>query len=48
MFSTGPNTDAGGTRDTLCHLDIPMRNCSVSLDGVAMTQDGKVVADGQK
>lgn len=48
MFSTGPNTDAGGARDTLCHLDIPMRSCSVSLDGVAMTQDGKVVADGQK
>jgi 2,5-dihydroxypyridine 5,6-dioxygenase len=47
MFSTGPNTDAGGTRDTLCHLDIPMRNCSVSLDGVPMTQEGKVVADGQ-
>lgn len=48
MFSTGPNTDAGGTRDTLCHLDIPMRNCSVSLDGTPMTQNGKVVADGQK
>jgi 2,5-dihydroxypyridine 5,6-dioxygenase len=47
MFSTGPNTDAGGTRDTLCHLDIPMRKCSVSLDGVPMTLNGKVVADGQ-
>jgi 2,5-dihydroxypyridine 5,6-dioxygenase len=47
MFSTGPNTDAGGSRDTLCHLDIPMRNCSVSLDGVSMTVNGKVVAEGQ-
>jgi 2,5-dihydroxypyridine 5,6-dioxygenase len=47
MFSTGPNTDAGGKRDTLCHLDIPMRNCSVSLDNIPMTVDGKVVADGQ-
>jgi len=47
MFSTGPNTDAGGRRDTLCHLDIPMRKCSVSLDGVPMTVDGKVVAQGQ-
>ena len=47
MFSTGPNTDAGGSRDTLCHLDIPMRKCSVSLDGVPMTVDGKVVAEGQ-
>jgi 2,5-dihydroxypyridine 5,6-dioxygenase len=47
MFSTGPNTDAGGSRDTLCHLDIPMRKCSVSLDNVPMTVDGKVVAEGQ-
>lgn len=47
MFSTGPNTDAGGSRDTLCHLDIPMRKCSVYLDGVPMTVNGKVVADGQ-
>ncbi|MCW5751375.1 MAG: 2,5-dihydroxypyridine 5,6-dioxygenase [Anaerolineales bacterium] len=47
MFSTGPNTDAGGSRNTLCHLDIPMRKCSVSLDGVPMTIDGKVVAKGQ-
>lgn len=47
MFSTGPNTDAGGSRETLCHLDIPMRKCSVSLDGVPMTVNGKVVAQGQ-
>jgi 2,5-dihydroxypyridine 5,6-dioxygenase len=43
LFSTGPNTDGGGTRDTLCHLDIPMRFCSVSLDGQPVTQRGKVV-----
>lgn len=47
LFSTGPNTDGGGARDTLCHLDIPMRNCSLSLDGVPMTVAGKVVAPGQ-
>ena len=47
MFSTGPNTDAGGSRDTLCHLDIPMRKCSVSLDDMPMTVNGKIVADGQ-
>jgi 2,5-dihydroxypyridine 5,6-dioxygenase len=47
MFSSGPNTDAGGSRNTLCHLDIPMRKCSVSLDGTPMTLNGKVVADGQ-
>ena len=43
LFSTGPNTDAGGRRDTLCHLDIPMRNCSVSLDGRAMTHKGQLI-----
>ncbi len=48
MFSTGPNTDAGGKRDTHCHLDVPMRRCSVWLDGEAMTVDGKVVAPEQK
>ena len=45
LFSTGPNTDGGGKRDTLCHLDIPMRSCSVSLDGVPVTKNGKVLAD---
>lgn len=47
LFSTGPNTDAGGKRDTHCHLDIPMRRCSVALDGEPMTIDGKVVAPDQ-
>src|SRR5690606_28255572 len=32
MFSTGPNLEGGGTRDTKCHLDIPMLDCSVFLD----------------
>lgn len=45
LFSTGPNTEAGGSRDTPCHLDIPLRGCSLSLDGVPMTQDGMVVHD---
>jgi 2,5-dihydroxypyridine 5,6-dioxygenase len=44
MFSTGPNTDAGGSRNTRCHLDVPMRACTVSLDGVPVTVDGKLVA----
>lgn len=44
LFSTGPNTEAGGSRDTPCHLDIPLRGCSLSLDGVPMTVDGRVVA----
>jgi 2,5-dihydroxypyridine 5,6-dioxygenase len=48
LFSTGPNTEAGGTRDTPCHIDIPLRNCSVSLDGEAMTVDGKVIPADQR
>jgi 2,5-dihydroxypyridine 5,6-dioxygenase len=43
MFSTGPNTDAGGSRNTLCHLDIPMRHCTVRLDGEIIVADGRVV-----
>jgi 2,5-dihydroxypyridine 5,6-dioxygenase len=43
LFSTGPNTDGGGTRATPCHLDIPMRGCTVSLDGTPVTRRGKVV-----
>lgn len=48
MFSTGPNTDAGGTRDTLCHLDMPMRNCSVWLDGTPMLIEGEVIPEDQR
>ena len=48
MFSTGPNTDAGGARNTLCHLDMPMRNCSVHLDGTPMLIKGEVVAADQR
>ncbi len=48
MFSTGPNTDAGGTRDTLCHLDMPMRNCSVWLDGTPMLIKGEVIPEDQR
>lgn len=45
LFSTGPNTDGGGKRDTLCHLDIPMRKCSVSLDGVPVSLHGRILPD---
>ena len=43
MFSTGPNAEAGGNRHTPCHLDIPMLDCSVALDGKPATIDGRVV-----
>ncbi|MFF7708952.1 2,5-dihydroxypyridine 5,6-dioxygenase [Pseudomonas sp. NPDC007930] len=44
LFSTGPNTEVGGTRKTPCHMDIPLRNCSVFLDEEPVVIDGKVVA----
>lgn len=33
LFSTGPNIHGGGKRSTPCHIDAPMRNCSLYLDG---------------
>jgi 2,5-dihydroxypyridine 5,6-dioxygenase len=43
LFSMGPNNEVGGTRSTPCHIDIPMRNCSVALDDVFVVREGKVV-----
>lgn len=48
LFSTGPNTEAGGDRDTPCHLDIPLRACTVRLDGEAMVEDGRVMREDQR
>ncbi len=43
LFSTGPNTELGGTNDTACHLDIPLRNCSLYLDGEQIVDTGRIV-----
>ncbi len=43
MFSTGPNNELGGLNDTACHLDIPMRDCSLFLDDEPIVIDGDVV-----
>jgi len=43
LFSTGPNTELGGSNDTACHLDIPMRHCSLFLDGQPVVRDGALV-----
>lgn len=48
LFSTGPNTEAGGTRNTPCHMDIPMRNCSLFLDGEPMVAKGDVIPEDQR
>lgn len=43
LFSLGPNLELGGTNDTACHLDLPMRRCSLWLDDVQILRDGDVV-----
>jgi 2,5-dihydroxypyridine 5,6-dioxygenase len=43
LFSLGPNTEVGGDNDTACHLDMPMRNCNLSLDGVPIVEKGRIV-----
>jgi 2,5-dihydroxypyridine 5,6-dioxygenase len=43
LFSLGPNNEAGGTRTTACHIDIPLRGCTVMLDGEPVVQAGKVL-----
>jgi 2,5-dihydroxypyridine 5,6-dioxygenase len=45
LFSLGPNTELGGTNDTPCHLDIPMKNCTLYLDGKLIVHDGDIVID---
>ena len=43
LFSTGPNQEFGGGNDTQCHVDIPMRNCSLYLDDEPIVVDGDIV-----
>lgn len=43
LFSTGPNTQGGGTRNTLGHYDVPMRECTVMLDDEVIIDRGKFV-----
>ncbi|MFT3803990.1 MAG: 2,5-dihydroxypyridine 5,6-dioxygenase [Burkholderiaceae bacterium] len=45
MFSTGPNNELGGANDTPCHLDIPMRGCSLFLDDAPVVIDGDIVVE---
>lgn len=48
LFSTGPNQELGGSNDTQCHIDIPMRNCSMYLDDEPVLIDGEFVIDDLK
>lgn len=40
MYSTGANENAN--RFTPCHFDLPMRDCTVELDGVPVVRDGRL------
>jgi 2,5-dihydroxypyridine 5,6-dioxygenase len=40
LYSTGANEVAG--RHTLGHFDLPLRGCTVSLDGLVVVQDGQL------
>jgi 2,5-dihydroxypyridine 5,6-dioxygenase len=41
LYSTGANETAG--RHTLGHFDLPIKNCTVLLDGQAVVENGKVI-----
>jgi len=43
LFSLGPNNEGGGSRTTACHMDIPLRNCTVMLDNQAVVQAGRTI-----
>lgn len=43
MWSTGPNTDVGGQRNTPAHLDIAMREASLYLDDEPILLEGQLV-----
>ena len=43
LFSLGPNNEAGGKRTTACHIDVPLRKCTVALDGEPVVEHGKVL-----
>jgi len=43
LFSTGPNTQGGGKRKTRGHYDVPMRDCTIELDGNRIVEAGKLI-----
>lgn len=43
LFSLGPNSEVGGDNDTKCHLDIPLRDCNLYLDGRPIVEKGKII-----
>ena len=48
LFSTGPNSQGGGKRTTRGHYDVPMRDCTVMLDGEVIIDKGRIVDPAMK
>ena len=48
LFSTGPNVELGGSNDTACHLDLPMKGCTLYLDDEVIVEDGDVIPDDMR
>ena len=48
LFSTGPNTELGGTNDTACHMDLPMKGCTLYLDDELIVEDGRVMPEDMR
>lgn len=48
LFSTGPNIEFGGDNDTACHLDLPMKNCSLWLDDELIVNRGEVIPEDMR
>jgi 2,5-dihydroxypyridine 5,6-dioxygenase len=43
LYSTGANETAG--RHALGHFDLPMRNCTIALDGEAIVEGGRLLGE---
>ena len=43
LYSTGANEVAG--RHTLGHFDLPMRGCTIALDGTVVVDRGRLVGE---
>lgn len=43
LFSTGPNNLGGGANATQGHYDVPMRDCSIFLDGKEIVHEGELI-----
>jgi len=48
LFATGPNAELGGPNHSPCHVDVPMRNCTLYLDGRVIVADGDIVVEELK